>query len=77
MKLDLIVLGITLIFVLGGAYLGAMRSLMKILSFFGSAWEAVQNPQDWESSDYGIWETALVPMAGSYYDTIDYYFNQS
>ncbi|MBE7042627.1 MAG: CvpA family protein, partial [Ruminococcaceae bacterium] len=37
MKLDLIVLGITLIFVLGGAYLGAMRSLMKILSFFGSA----------------------------------------
>jgi len=36
-----------------------------------------QNPQDWESSDYGIWETALVPMAGSYYDTIDYYFNQS
>ena len=37
MKLDLIVIGITLLFVFGGAYLGAMRSLMKILSFFGSA----------------------------------------
>lgn len=37
MKLDLIVIGIVLLFAVGGMYLGAMRSLMKIISFFGSA----------------------------------------
>ncbi len=37
MKLDLIVLAVILLFVLGGIRLGAMGSLMKFLSFFGSA----------------------------------------
>ncbi len=37
MKLDLIVLAVTLLFVWGGIRLGAMGSLMKLLSFFGSA----------------------------------------
>ncbi len=37
MKLDLIVLAVILLFVLGGVRLGAMGSLMKLLSFFGSA----------------------------------------
>ena len=37
MLIDLIAVAITLFFILGSAYLGAMRSLVKIASFFGSA----------------------------------------
>ncbi len=37
MKLDLMVLAVIFLFVLGGIRLGAMGSLMKFLSFFGSA----------------------------------------
>ena len=35
--IDLLIILITVLFVLGGAYLGAMRSIIKIFSFFGSA----------------------------------------
>lgn len=35
--MDLLVIAVITLFVLGGAYLGAMRSLIKICSFFGSA----------------------------------------
>lgn len=35
--MDLIVIAVAGLFILGGAYLGAMRSLIKIFSFFGSA----------------------------------------